>query len=186
MPGKICEFIDNYNKRCETRACCNFLGEKGLKFCSKHKLEGMENTTTKRCRFEKCPKIPTYANPGTKTALFCLEHKKDDMIDIKHKTCEKCDVRPSYNLPGEKIPKFCILHKSEEMTDIVSRRCNFKDCPVTPNFGYKIDMKALYCKKHSKEDMIDVYKQCEFKDCDTSPSYGFIEENKARFCKNIN
>jgi hypothetical protein len=182
MPGKICEFRDEDNKRCQTRACSNFPGMKGLKYCAKHKLDGMENTTTKRCRFEKCTLIPTYAKSGTKTALYCLEHKEEDMIDIKHVRCEKCNIRPSYNLPEEKNPKFCIKHKTQEMIDVVSRRCLFEKCPITPNFGFKSDMKAIYCKKHKSEEMIDVYKFCEFKDCETSPSYGY-KGGKARFCK---
>jgi hypothetical protein len=39
------------------------------------------------CIYETCPKRSSFNFPTEIQALYCSEHKKDDMIDIKNKRC---------------------------------------------------------------------------------------------------
>ena len=39
----------------------------------------------KKCIHEGCGKHPVFNLPTETTALYCFEHKKENMIDIKHK-----------------------------------------------------------------------------------------------------
>ena len=51
------------------------------------------------CIHENCMKIPAFNFINETTALFCRGHKKETMIDIKHKRCihENCMTRPTFN-----------------------------------------------------------------------------------------
>jgi hypothetical protein len=55
------------------------------------------------CKEEGCKTIPTYNNEGETKALYCAAHKKEGMVDVKHKNCceEGCNKRLSYNNEGE-------------------------------------------------------------------------------------
>jgi hypothetical protein len=39
------------------------------------------------CKNSNCNKHPTFNYKNEKTALYCNQHKLDDMIDIKYKSC---------------------------------------------------------------------------------------------------
>ena len=39
------------------------------------------------CKHLNCKTIASFGLIGTKKALFCSEHKKDNMIDVKNKKC---------------------------------------------------------------------------------------------------
>jgi EsV-1-7 cysteine-rich motif len=134
------------------------------------------------CKYTSCGKQPIYGLPGEK-AEYCVKHKKDDMIDVKHKTCLKkyCEIRASYGLPGEKA-KYCKEHKKDGMINVVSKRCIEQGCETRPSYGLP-GQKKEYCKKHKKDCMIDVVsKRCLKTGCETQPTYGLLGE-KAKYCK---
>ncbi|CAM9220771.1 unnamed protein product [Chrysoparadoxa australica] len=75
-------------RRCETAGCskipcCNFLGQKQGRFCSAHKLEGMQDVVNRRCYTEGCVRWPNYGYPSDMRALFCSDHKLKGMINTK-------------------------------------------------------------------------------------------------------
>jgi hypothetical protein len=39
------------------------------------------------CKFENCKTIASYNVDGQKKALYCSVHKKENMVDVKNKTC---------------------------------------------------------------------------------------------------
>ncbi|CAN5879577.1 hypothetical protein BH23THE1_BH23THE1_32280 [soil metagenome] len=43
----------------------------------------MINVETKKCRETNCLKQPTFNYPRIKVPLYCFEHKKDGMLNIK-------------------------------------------------------------------------------------------------------
>ena len=67
----------------------------------------------KRCSYENCLKGPTFNLATEKIAIYCSEHKKENMINIKDKRCsyENCLKQPTFNLPTEKIAIYCCEHK---------------------------------------------------------------------------
>ncbi|CAM9143688.1 unnamed protein product [Chrysoparadoxa australica] len=75
-------------RRCEAAGCskipcCNFLGQKQGRFCSTHKLEGMQDVVNRRCNAEGCVRWPNYGYPSDMRALFCSDHKQEGMINTK-------------------------------------------------------------------------------------------------------
>jgi hypothetical protein len=56
------------------------------------------------CQNEGCMKRPNYNYNGQTKAIYCNQHKLDNMIDIKNKKCiyEGCIKRPVYNYNGQK------------------------------------------------------------------------------------
>jgi hypothetical protein len=51
----------------------------------------MVDIKSKKCKFDNCNKQPSYNYKTEKIALYCKNHKKDNMIDIKHELCNYCN-----------------------------------------------------------------------------------------------
>jgi hypothetical protein len=56
---------------CKKYASFNFEGEKGSKYCAKHKHTDMINFKVKRCEAENCKIIPTFNFKGEKIGKYC-------------------------------------------------------------------------------------------------------------------
>ena len=69
----------------------------------------------KICIQEGCMKRPTFNLPDQIKPIYCFEHKKENMIDIKNKKCihEFCQVQPSYNFQDQKKAIYCFEHKKK-------------------------------------------------------------------------
>ena len=138
----------------------------------------------KRCSYENCLKGPSFNLATEKTAIYCNEHKNENMIDIKHKRCsyENCLKRPSFNFATEKIAIYCSDHKKENMIDIKSKRCSYENCLKRPSFNLATEKIAIYCSEHQKENMINIKKnKCQSSKCKETPLYG-LPEKRIQFC----
>ena len=71
----------------------------------------------KRCNGPNCNKQPSFNYLNETKALYCKEHKKDNMVDIKSKRCNgpNCNTRPTFNYSNEIIALYCSLHKKENI-----------------------------------------------------------------------
>jgi hypothetical protein len=117
-----------------------------------------------------CSKQPTFNFEGEKRPLYCAEHKKEGMIDVKHKRCVEpgCSKRPYSNFEGEKHALYCAQHKRDEMINVVSKRCVEPGCKKCPLFNMEGEKRALYCTQHKKPEMIDVMNRtCKTEWCST-------------------
>ena len=133
-----------------------------------------------KCMYDNCLKRPKYNLPTETIPLYCYEHKKENMIDIKRKKCiyNNCLIRPSYNLSTETIPLYCFKHKKEDMIDIENKICIHDNCNKRPNYNISTENTGLYCLEHKKENMINIYsKKCQYKKCKEYVLYGFINKN---------
>ena len=52
------------------------------------------------CKFEDCKKIPSFGVKNTKEAIYCVEHKEVDHVNIIDKTCLLCDKLPVFGIRG--------------------------------------------------------------------------------------
>ena len=122
------------------------------------------------CKNSDCNKRANYNHINEKKALYCKEHKLDDMVDIKHKRCKNpdCNKIPSYNYSNETKPLYCKEHKLIDMIDVRHKKCISPDCLLQPVYNYINETKRLYCKAHKLDGMIDVVsKRCITPDCNT-------------------
>ena len=68
-----------------------------------------------QCLHEGCKIRPCYNKEGETKGIYCFEHKKEGMVNVKDKTCihEGCKTLPSYNKEGETKGLYCSTHKLE-------------------------------------------------------------------------
>jgi len=87
-----------------------------------------------KCIEPNCTKIPNF-NISTETkGIYCADHKKENMIDVKHSKCiePNCTKRPNFNIPTEIKGIYCAKHKKENMIDIKHSRCIEPNCTKQP------------------------------------------------------
>lgn len=156
-------------KDCNTRPSFGLSGKKPT-HCADHKLEGMIDVVSSICSTPECKTRPSYADPSNPSKLYCITHKTDKMIDIKHKKCKECLTRANFGFKG-KEKEYCSAHKKEGMVDLANKFCEEKDCIKLPSFGY--DKKRLRCAEHKLADMKDIaHDSCQFEDCPIQPTFG--------------
>jgi len=137
------------------------------------------------CHHPNCKKQPNYNVEGETKRLYCNEHKKEGMVDVKNKTCceEGCKKQPNYNVEGETNALYCNEHKKEGMVNIISKTCCEEGCKKIPNYNVEGKKKGLYCNEHKKEGMVDVKnKTCCEEGCNTRPNYNVEGQKKGLYC----
>jgi hypothetical protein len=111
----------------------------GLKpeFCSKCKLEGMNDVVNKKC---KCGTKANF-NFKDKKPEFCSKCKLEGMIDLINKTCSCGNACPSFNYK-DKAAEYCVNCKLDGMINVHGKKCKGSYCIETSaNRKYK-----GYCK----------------------------------------
>ncbi len=75
----------------------------------------MVNVTRPYCIEDGCETYPTFNYKGKNKGLYCVEHKKENMVDVIHRKCaeEGCDILPVFNYKGEKKGLYCVEHKKK-------------------------------------------------------------------------
>jgi len=125
---------------------------------------------------------PSFNTEG-KRGLFCRQHKKDGMVDVKHERCEhmECMKRAFFGTEGGK-GRFCVQHKEKDMVDVKHKRCEHEKCMKRTVFDIE-GGKGRFCGEHKTDGMVDVRsKRCEHDGCTKlNPGYNIVGE-KGRFC----
>jgi hypothetical protein len=161
-------------------------------------FENVCNLTRKMCLESDCIKEPTYNFPSETTTLYCSEHKKSNMIDVKHKKCQykdendkECLISPSYGNDGGK-PIYCKNHSElfENMVLISNKLCNYIDennikCTTRASFNFEGNKTGKFCKDHKQDDMIYVLKvdKCIEDGCNTRATFNYISEKNGTYCE---
>ena len=138
-----------------------------------------------RCGHHGCIKQPSYGVDGSNRKEFCPEHKRDGMVDLKHKRCghHGCGKRPSYGADGSNKVEFCFEHKRDGMVDLKSKKCMHHGCTKRPSYGADGSKKVEFCSEHKRDGMVDLKsKKCMHHGCTKQPSYGADGSNKKEFC----
>jgi hypothetical protein len=67
------------------------------------------------------------------------------------------------------------------MINVKHKRCNYKLCNKFPVYGKPGTTKVEYCKKHKKDDMIDIQnkRRCVYQNCDIRAYFG---EPGTKYC----
>ena len=98
---------------------------------------------TRMCKHNGCNTRPCFNYKGETKAIYCVEHKLKDMIDVKHRICQHngCDTRPNFNYKGETKAIYCSKHKLKDMIDITHDLCH---CGTRAHFGYPSQKSSSY------------------------------------------
>ena len=135
-----------------------------------------------KCR---CGKQATFNVSGETKAIFCVEHRLPNMVDVKNKKCETngCYKQPIYNVRGETKARFCIEHRLPDMVNVLNKKCEADGCEKRPTYNVRGETKALFCVEHRLQNMVDVkHETCETNGCEKRPTYNVRGEQKGRFC----
>ena len=136
------------------------------------------------CEFEDCKLRSNFNFSGEKYGIYCSDHKKENMIDVKSKKCIVCNKkRPNFNFEEQKNPTHCKNCKLENMVDITHKKCIVCN-KKTPNFNFIEQKNPTHCTDCKLENMVDVINKkcivCQIKE----PSFNFEGEKKRTHCKN--
>jgi len=133
-----------------------------------------------KCKFKDCKKYAAY-NIFTETkVLYCVEHKLDGMVDVKHKKCLEvnCNKNPYFNYIDKKVGIYCSDHALANMVNIKSKRCEL--CDKHASFGIN---KPTHCFDHKLDGMYDVvHKKCLEVDCILAPVFNLPTEIVGLYC----
>ena len=172
-----CQFIG-----CTTRACFNFAKTQIGVLCASHRLKGMFNVNSKKCR--KCVRQASYNFPDQKTSVLCKQHSEEGMVNVNSKRCRKCVRQASYNFPDQKTSVLCKKHREEGMVCVRSKKCRYKGCVKQPVYNFLGKKKGVTCKEHSEQYMVNVFhKRCHDEKCLKYPTYNYPNQKRALFCK---
>jgi uncharacterized protein YajQ (UPF0234 family) len=131
-----------------------------------------------------CNKKASYNHYMNIIPIYCVKHKKNNMIDIKNKKCIKCNIRqPICNYKNETKALYCGNCKLDNMINIITKKC-IKCNNKIPIFNYKNEIKALYCLNCKTKDMIDIKNKKCIKCNNIRPSYNYENKKKALYCDN--
>jgi hypothetical protein len=125
---------------------------------------------------------------GEDRPSYCLEHASVNcwFINYKFRMCITggCEKQSTFNFKMGQRPIFCIDHKQPQMINVKSIKC--ETCGERPaRFNTKQGYpKALFCKYHKKDDMIDcLEKLCNPPHCWRQGTFGYNRFDKNRVCK---
>lgn len=87
---------------------------------------------------------------------YCINHKKENMVNKSSKKCKQCKIKqPYFNYKTEKSPIYCGDCKLPNMVNIKSQKC-IKCNNKRATYNYKDEEIAKYCKDCKLYNMIDV------------------------------
>jgi hypothetical protein len=184
---KLDNMVDVISKKCIFKDCkttCNYnyVHEKSPLYCSVHALENMVNLYGKECIHPNCKTTPSFNYEGLKERLYFSQHALDGMVSFTKKCIYEggCNIEPKYNYKNEKIPIYCTNHKKDGMIHLNPYYCKEEDCYKIPSFNYE-GFGPKYCKKHIKEDMINVVDNICL-DCNILANYNYPELKEKIYC----
>ena len=100
-----------------------------------------------KCIHEGCITHPVYNLPTETKALYCFEHKKENMISMQNNKCQssKCKETPLFGLPNKRV-QYCLHHKQENMINLVlENKCSILEC--NEEYNHIIET-TKYCNIH--------------------------------------
>src|SRR5688500_3888023 len=133
----------------------------------KQSIENYINNKTKLiikkgCRAPDClVKRPCFNYLGQTNGIYCKDHKKENMINVRDKKCKCKKSIPSFGYEGGKS----ICCKDCKTPDMISTHNKNKLCKCKKHqarFGFTNDEKATRCSECKEEKMIDIISRLYF------------------------
>lgn len=142
------------------------------------------------CQYPDCPSAIAWFNyPGSYPGLYCREHKKLGMVNVRFEICTQpgCQAKASFNYPNQRKGTLCEIHKLPKMVKLLQdNRCRYGTCRKRALFNYtdqdnwkdtlyprlsednrKGTLCPILCEIHRLANMTNVthYNRCQFQDC---------------------
>jgi len=131
-------------------------GEK-QRYCTKHKLPGMQDTRKVFCEHPGCKLGPSFNFRGEKKRRFCFQHKLPGMVSKRTQQCQHpgCEVCPTFGYEGSRTPIACQRHKLPTMVSLTRRKtCEEPSCGKLPTYNYAGLIARRFCLAHKLDGMV--------------------------------
>ena len=151
--------------------------------CRTHKEEYI--LVSQLCQEGNCKVSSAFNFENEQKAIYCFQHKKENMVNIKSKPCifENCKILPVFNFENETCALYCSSHKLPNMINIKNKICNFENCKTQPNYNFADEKNGIYCSLHKLPNMIIVTnKKCKYEKCNKSPICNYEGETILLYC----
>jgi hypothetical protein len=174
--GKKCIYVDENGKKCTTSPSFNFPEENKTLYCSAHKLKGMINVKSLKCKTCKT-EAALYNVVGNNKPFYCSNCKTEDMVSVYKKQCLHKGCENTAHFGDEERGKlYCSKHKEDKMKNLCYRRC--QTCGITASYGFDVRTR---CAEHKEEGMKDLkHKTCEI--CGIGASFNFEGKKQGIRC----
>lgn len=148
------------NPNCKNTACYNYEGRLPL-VCEQHKYDGMIIIKKQKCIHTKCCRYARFNIANEKIAIYCIDHKLPDMIDLQNALYDSDNIQEMdkivYKSKQSKQPNNFYLSLCKKDKKRVSENKCFKDgCDKPPKFNAPHKQCGMYCDEHKKMFMINV------------------------------
>lgn len=171
--------IKSYLCKCGKYPSFNYPSEKKAICCADCAEDGMINIKKNKCK--ECDTQAIFGYKG-KIATHCFQHKKDDMLDLNHSSCEcGSGLRKIFGNEKDGIPSGCSKCKKDDMINLQKYNLCIQCNEIGASFGYAEDNKVIFCANCKDDNSVDLkHKKCD--DCDTICSFGFPDSEKPSKC----
>lgn len=148
-------------KGCEKQSSYNVPEENNPILCKEHKLDRMIDVVNrnKNCQHKACRKRASFNVPDER-AIFCNDHKKENMVDVHHKMCKNisCNKRATKSY----YKGFCQTCFSLQFPDIYyAPLARQKEILITkriqqkfPKYNFILNQYITVKKKRYRPDML--------------------------------
>ena len=153
---------------CLAKASFGWLGG-DMEFCSVHKVPGMLNLASKKCREPGCSVVPSFGyQRGDST--YCSRHKRPDMVVTSSKGCHVlgCTHFATYGHGTKAV--YCSFHRSTDMVNVRKKHVKGAqsqtclNCNVKATYG-TLQLGRLYCRVHMDPQLHDRLVLCRLAEC---------------------
>ena len=131
---------------------------------------------------QDCDNKAKYNVNGVKPAIYCQEHKKENMLHVELNRCQfdGCLTVATFNEPGIKKGKFCKAHAPDNYIDNSRKKCEL--CNTIPHYRIDESSPATRCNVHKLEGMFKKnYGHCEM--CEKKATYNYPDQSVSVRCK---
>lgn len=111
--------------------------------CGKHKQSEDIDVISRKCSDHECNRQPSFGYVNC-LATHCSSHRKDGMINTRHKLCERCGVSARYGFPGQG-DIFCAEHRENGTIHFSNKQCITDKCRLRAEYGIT---KHEHCEFH--------------------------------------
>lgn len=137
-----------------------------------------------KCKIRGCNKSGNFNLPERENGIYCLDHVRPGMVNVRSKNCLHCTKRALFGEPGG-VKLYCKDHSSPLMVDLQKPRCQIEGCAGNPRFNVPGQTRPILCGNHKMEGMVCVIKRgClgDNRNCTKSPEYNLPGQEKPKYC----
>jgi EsV-1-7 cysteine-rich motif len=113
--AQLCE-----DPSCGTRSSFGYEGDRKVKRCAEHKLNGMIDLVNKMCKHPKCNRHASFGYEADKQLVRCKEDSEENMVLLTSRKCAHptCNSNAAYGEPGTNVSTFFSTRETLLLYDI--------------------------------------------------------------------